>query len=138
MKRLAALEEMSAKEPNNADYLTQIANGYYDLGQYAKAADFYQRSLAIRPRDPLAETDLATCFHYLGQHDKALEILNGVLNYSPNFPQAMFNKGIVLATGGKDIPGAITVWEDLSKSSPDFAKHAGLEQKIKQLKASGR
>jgi tetratricopeptide (TPR) repeat protein len=84
------------------------------------------------------ETDLATCLHYLGQHDKALEILNRILDYSPNFPQAMFNKGIVLAADGKDIQGAIALWEELLKLDPEFSKHAGLEQRINQLKASAK
>jgi cytochrome c-type biogenesis protein CcmH/NrfG len=136
--RLAALEQMSAKDPNNAEYLTQIANAYYDLGQYDKAADVYQKSLDVRPQDPNVETDLATCFHYLGQHDKALQTLDKVLAYSPNFPQAMFNKGIVLVNGRKDIKAGIAVWEDLLRSDPGFSKRAEIEQRINQLKASAR
>jgi cytochrome c-type biogenesis protein CcmH/NrfG len=136
--RIAALEQLIAKEPQNADYLTQTANLYYDLGQYDKAADYYQRSLRIRPRDPNVETDLATCFHYLGQDDKALEILNNVLSYNPGFTQAKFNKGIVLVEGKKDIKGGITVWEDLLRSDPAYSQKTELEQRVQQLKASIR
>ncbi len=95
-ERLAALEKMSAQDPQNPDLQTQVANLYYDLGQYEKAADFYERSLKLRPKDPNAETDLAVCLHYIGQSDKALETLDAVLGYSPGFVQAMFNKGIIL------------------------------------------
>lgn len=136
--RLAALEQMSAKDPKNAEYLTQIANIYYDLGKYDKAAEVYQKSLDIRPRDPNVETDLAACFHYLGRYDQALEILDKVIEYSPNFPQAMFNKGIVLAGGKKNIKGGIAVWEDLLRSNPDFSKKAELERRINELKASAK
>jgi tetratricopeptide (TPR) repeat protein len=138
MKRLAALEQMSAKDPANAGYLAQIANAYYDLGEYGKAADFYQKSLKIQPRDPHVETDFATCLQYMGRHEEALEILNRILDYSPNFPQAMFNKGIVLAADGNDIQGGIAVWEDLLRLHPEFSRSAGLEQKIKQLRASAK
>ena len=136
MGRLAALEQSITREPQNPDYRTQIGNLYYDAGQYDKAADFYQQSLNIRSKDPSVETDLATCFHYLGQDDKALETLNKVLEYSPGFSQAMFNKGIVLLEGKKDIRGAIGVWEDLLRLNPGFPQKAELEQRISQLKAA--
>jgi tetratricopeptide (TPR) repeat protein len=137
-KSLSSLEQMSSKDPQNPDYPTQIANIYYDAGDYGKAIEYYQRSLDLRPRDPNVETDLATCFHYLGQHDKALEILNKVLEYSPGFPQALFNKGIVLVSGKNDVRSGIEVWQDLLRLNPDFPKRAEVEQRIKQLKASTR
>jgi tetratricopeptide (TPR) repeat protein len=136
--RLRELERLAADNPQNPDFRTQIGNLYYDLGQYDKAADFYQQSLAIRPRDPHVETDLATCFHYMGQSDKALEILDRVLKYNPGFPQAMFNKGVVLVSGKKDVKGGIAVWEDLLKSDPGYPQRSDLEQRIKQLKGSIR
>jgi tetratricopeptide (TPR) repeat protein len=133
-KTLAALEKMSAADPQNPDFQTQIANLYYDLGQYEKAVAFYQKSLNLRPKDPNVETDLAACFHYLGQSDKALEMLDKVLAYSPGFSQAMFNKGIVLINAKKDIKGGIQVWEDLLRLNPGYPQKADLEQRINQLK----
>jgi tetratricopeptide (TPR) repeat protein len=134
--KLTSLEQLAAKDPQNAGYRTQIANLYYDLGQFDKAADFYQQSLKIRPQDPAVETDLATCFLYVGESDRALETLDNVLKYSPGFPQAMLNKGVVLASGKKDAKGAIRIWEELLRSHPDFPQRAELEQRISQLKAS--
>ena len=135
-ERLAALEKMSAQDPQNPDHQTQVANLYYDLGQYEKAADFYERSLKLRPKDPNAETDLAVCLHYIGQSDKALETLDAVLGYSPGFVQAMFNKGVILASAKKDTKGAINIWEDLLRSNPNYPQRSELEQRIRQLKGS--
>jgi tetratricopeptide (TPR) repeat protein len=133
-KTLAALEKMSAADPKNPDYQTQIANLYYDLGQYEKAVGFYEKSLSLKPRDPNVETDLAACFHYIGKNDKALEMLEKVLVYSPGFAQAMFNKGIVLISAKRDIKGGIKAWEDLLRLNPDYPQKAELEQRIYQLK----
>jgi tetratricopeptide (TPR) repeat protein len=135
-ERLAALEQMSAKDPQNPDHQTQVANLYYDLGQYEKAADFYERSLKLRPKDPNVETDLAVCYHYLGRSDKALETLDKVLGYSPGFAQAMFNKGVILANAKKDAKGAIIIWEELLRSNPDYPQRPELEKRIRQLKGS--
>ncbi len=135
--QLAALEEMSSKDPQNPEYKTQIGNTYYDLGQYQKAIEAYQESLKLRPQDPNVETDMATCFHLLGQHDKALEILDKVLQYRPDFAQALYNKGIVLLNGKNDTKAGIAAWEELLRSNPNYPQRAELEQKIRQLKSGG-
>ena len=90
--RIAALEQLMAREPQNPDYPTQIGNLYYDLANYGKAAEYYQRSLNLRPKVAGVETDLATCLHYLGQDDKSLEILDNVLEYNPGFSQDRFEE----------------------------------------------
>jgi cytochrome c-type biogenesis protein CcmH/NrfG len=136
--KLAALEQMSRSDPQNAELRTQIGNVYYDMGQYRKAADAYEESLKLRPQDAGVETDLATCYHELGQDDKALSIFDKVLEYKPNHPQALFNKGIVLQSGKKDPKGAVAVWEQLLRTNPDFPQRAELEQKISQLRSSGQ
>jgi len=138
VNRLMELEKLSASDPRNADYKTQIGNTYYDLGQYQKAIDAYEASLKLKPHDPGVETDLATSYHYLGQEDKALELLNKVLQYRPDFPQALFNKGIVLIDGKHDSNGGIAVWEYLLMSNPGFPQRAQLEQKIRELRSSGK
>lgn len=134
--RMASLEKMIFKDPQNAAIRAQLGNLYYDLGQYEKAITAYRESLKLQPNDAGIETDLATCFHYLGQHAKALEILDKVLGYSPNFPQALFNKGVVLIDGDNNIRDGIAVWENLLRTDPEFAKKADLQNKISKLRRS--
>ncbi len=133
--RLVALEEASRSEPQNAAHRIQIGNIYYDMGQFQKAIGAYEEALKLRPREPAVETDLATCYHNIGEHRKALQILDGVLQHHPDFPMALFNKGIVLQAVNNDIKGAIVVWERLLQTNPDFPQRADLERRIAQLKA---
>ncbi len=137
-KELLALEQMSRSDPQNADYKTRIGNIYYDMGQYQKAVQAYEQSLALRPQDPGVETDLATSYHYMGQHDRALQILDKVLSYRPYFAQALFNKGVVLHSGKKDVRGAIAAWEELLRTNPNLPNRAELEQRISQLRLAER
>jgi cytochrome c-type biogenesis protein CcmH/NrfG len=136
--RLTELEKLSAGDPQNPDYKTEIGNAYYDLGDYKKAIIAYTESLKLRPQDPGVETDLATSYHFLGQDDKALDLLNKVLQYRPDFPQALFNKGIVLIDGKRDTAGGIAVWQRLLESNPGFPQRAQVEQKIRELQSSAR
>ncbi len=135
--KIASIEQMSQGDPQNAELKTQLGNAYYDAGQYQKAAEAYEQSLKLRPQNPGVETDLATCYHFLGKHDKALETLDNVLKYNPGFPQALFNKGIVLQATN-DAQGAIAAWQSLLASNPNFPQRTDIEQRINQLKSSGR
>ena len=56
VKRLTALIEMSDKDPQNADILTEIGNLYYDLGEYDKAIGQYRESLDIKPLNPFYQS----------------------------------------------------------------------------------
>jgi tetratricopeptide (TPR) repeat protein len=134
-ERLAALEKLSREDPENAVLKREIGNIYYDMGLYQSAIEPYQESLALKPQEPGVETDLATCWHYLGQHDKALEILDRVLSYRPHFPQALFNKGVVLQMGKKNSMAAVKAWEELLRFHPDHPMKAELEQRIRALKS---
>jgi tetratricopeptide (TPR) repeat protein len=137
-QKITALNQMIAGDPKNPQHQTQIANLYYDIGQYETAADHYRQSLNLRPEDPNVETDLAVCLHYLGQDDNALQTLDKVLAYSPGFSQALYNKGTILISGKKDVKAGISAWEELLRTNPDFPQKAELEQKIYQLKGSIR
>ena len=133
MSAIASLEQLAAEHPEKPEYFTQLGNLYYDNGEYEKAVAHYLESLKLSPEDPHVETDLATCYHYLGRHEEALEILNRVIQYRPDFSQARFNKGVVLVDGLKDRQGAIATWEELLRAIPDYAERVALERRIREL-----
>ena len=81
---------------------------------------------------------IVTAAHSKEQLDRALDILNKVLAYRPNFAQALFNKGVVLHVGKNDVRGAIAAWEELLRTNPSLPNRAELEQRISQLKATER
>jgi len=137
-QRLAAMIQMSMEDPQNAEIQAEIGNIYFDRKEYDKAIIYYQKSLELQPGNPNVETDLATCFHYTGRNDEALKLLDNVIKNRPDFPQALYNKGIVLIHGKNDIEGGIAVWEELLKSDLYPARREELEQSIQRLKSSIR
>lgn len=133
---LLALMQRRAQDPQNADIHTQIGNIYYDQKEYEKAIESYRKSLSIQPNNPNVETDMATCYHYLGKPDEALKLFDHVLQYSPGFTQALYNKGVVLIYDKNDIEGGIRAWEEELKYETDPGRRAQLQQSINQLKSS--
>jgi tetratricopeptide (TPR) repeat protein len=138
INRLNDLERLSLTDPQNAEYQTEIGNIYYDLGRFQNAVEAYEKSLKLKPRDPAVSTDAATCYHNMGQDDKAIDLIDQVLQFSPNFAQALFNKGIILINGKKNIEAGIAAWEELLRANPNYPQKAELEEQIRQYRTSGR
>ena len=133
-KQTAPLLEQLQKDPNNADLLNQVGTMYRATHQFKTAIDYYQKSLAINPKNVGARTDLASCLYYLGDVDGALAQLNKSLTYDPKHAGTLMNIGIIKWKGKNDVDGAVAAWETLLKLNPDFANREVVEHLIDQAK----
>ena len=109
---VAANDAALAKNPKEYSILVSQANTYFDWalkvqqtpalasqGQqiplWKKASAYYERALATtKTMDPQVATDLSTSYHYQGQTDKAIVLIQRVLKVAPTLPQALLNAGI--------------------------------------------
>jgi len=89
------------RNPNDLAALVSIANLYFDAAKYAQAIPYYKRALALDPGNPDTRTDYATALHGKGDDLVALHELESVLAKRPNFPEALFNEGVVANAIGR-------------------------------------
>ena len=59
MEQLSTLRARIAAHPNDDVAITQLADEYLAAGKFAQAIPFYQRALAINPKNVAAQTGLA-------------------------------------------------------------------------------
>lgn len=123
-------------DPANPDLLTSIGNLYYDAQQYPAAIDYYGRALTVRPTDASVRTDMATAYWYLGNADRALAEFDKALNYAPNNPNTLFNRGLVRWRGKKDAAGAIADWQNLLATNPNYAEKDKVQQLLNEAKGA--
>jgi tetratricopeptide (TPR) repeat protein len=121
-------------DPGNAELLATLGNVYYDSGQYQKAIEFYQRSLRITPDNANVRTDLGTAYWYTGDPDSAIAEYQKALSSAPNQANALFNMGIVKWRGKKDANGALSAWQKLLDTNPNYENR----DKVLQLMAEAR
>jgi cytochrome c-type biogenesis protein CcmH/NrfG len=133
-KQAAPLLEKLKKDPNNADLLNQLGTMYRLTHQFKTAIDYYQKSLAINPKNVGARTDLASCLYYLGDVDGALAELNKSLTYDPKHAGTLMNIGIIKWKGKNDVDGAVAAWQRLLKLNPDFENKEMIEHLIDEAK----
>jgi tetratricopeptide (TPR) repeat protein len=133
-QQAAPLLAQLQKASDNAELLNAIGNVYYDAGMYAKAIEYYQRSLRSVPGNANVRTDMATAYWYQGDADSALAEYSKALSYEPALPNALFNMGIVKWRGKMDIPGALAAWQKLLDSNPSYEHREKVQELMAEVK----
>jgi len=135
MKRMAdkKAEPLLAKlkdDPKNADLLVQVGSIYYSTHQFKDAADYFGKSLAVKPKNVAIRTQMASCLYYSGDVDGALKQLEIATADDPKDANSLFNLGYIRWEGKKDTKGALAAWSQLLKANPQLepAKKAQVEK----------
>ena len=125
-RRLADLEAAVAKEPQNYSLVVQLGNVAYDLENWTKAVDAYERALKIQAGDPNVMTDLGVAYRNAGNGQKALEMFGKALAKDPNHWPAAFNQAIVWGIDRGDKAKAKEILNRLKKEHPEVKSIDGL------------
>jgi cytochrome c-type biogenesis protein CcmH/NrfG len=135
-RMIAALEEETAKNPQNLDIWIQLGNEYFDSNQYEKAIHAYQKALELNPADANVWTDLGIMYRRSGNPQKAIECFDKAIAADPKHEPSRLNKGIVLLHDMKDFDGAIKVWEELLAVNPVAMAPTGrsVDEMVQQMK----
>ena len=136
-QKLSALEAAVAKEPKNADLLVQLGNTAYDVEDWKKAVDAYERALKLRDADPNVLTDLGVAYRNLGNVDKALTMFTQASARDPNHWPAQFNLAIVYGIDKGDTKKALEILTKLKKEHPEIPALDRLTSDLEQ-RAKGR
>jgi len=133
-KQVEPLLAQLKTNPKDATLLANVGNIYLATQQPKDAQTYYERSLAVKAGDANVLTQLASCYYYQGNADKAIITLQRALKVDPGFANALFNLGLIKWREKGDAKGAIMAWDKLLKSNPDHPKRTQVEGLIAQAK----
>lgn len=91
---LSSFKHVLELVPNDIEALRGVGNVYYDLEEFAKAKEYYEKYLALNPDDASVRTDLGTMYLYSNDSDRAISEYQTVIAKKPDFFQAYFNLGV--------------------------------------------
>jgi cytochrome c-type biogenesis protein CcmH/NrfG len=121
-------------DPKNADLLIQTGQIYQATHQFKQAADYYEQSLQITPKNTAVRTELSSCLYYDGDIDGAIRELQTGLKNDPSDANSLFNLGMIRWKGKNDKTGAIAAWQELLKTHPNLDRKPIVEQMIAEAK----
>jgi cytochrome c-type biogenesis protein CcmH/NrfG len=109
-----ALEQLAARQPNDAAVRTELGNLYMDAQRWDEAIRWYAEALRIVPDNPEVRTDMGACYVHSGRPAQGLEQFDMVLAKNPGHRNARFNRGVALLNLGRQADAA-DAWEELLK-----------------------
>jgi len=133
-KQAAPLLDQLKSKPNDPALITQVGNMYYDAQIFPVAIEYYQKVLAIEPKNVAVRTDLATALFYANDPDHAIAEFDRALKDDPKNGNALFNRGVVKWQAKMDVNGALADWEKLLKENPNYEQADKVRMYMAQAK----
>jgi len=140
MAEINALKERVTANPQDAAAWVRLANLYQDAGMYEPAVGFYERAIAIGPKDANVLTDMGICLQELKQYDRALEMLERAQQADPQHWQSLYNIAVVAGLGmGKfdRADAALARLQEIHPSAPHLPELREALQKARQGGSAG-
>lgn len=134
--KVQSLMTIIKSDPKNVGAHVQLANAYFDAERYSDAIKWYEESLKLDPKNPDASTDLGVSYYYSGRTDDALKQFENSLKLNPTHAKTLFNKGIVLAFGKRDLQGATEAWQQVVKLAPGTPEAQAAQQGLQGIAAA--
>jgi len=100
---------------------------------WPKAIEAFKQALAADPNQPEAHAYMGFILLQAGHADGALLAFDKALSQAPNFPMALWGKGMVLLRDKQDYSGARLVLGQLVQLLPPGAERSEVEKTIKEL-----
>ena len=134
--KVQSLLTIIKSDPKNVGAHVQLANTYFDAERYPDAIKWYEEALKLDPKNPDASTDLGVSYYYSGRTDEALKQFETSLKISPKHAKTLFNKGIVLAFGKRDLQGATEAWQQVVQLAPGTPEAQAAQQGLQGIAAA--
>jgi tetratricopeptide (TPR) repeat protein len=134
--KVQSLLTIVKSDPKNVGAHVQLANTYFDAERYTDAIKWYEEALKLDPKNPDASTDLGVSYYYSGRTDEALKQFENSLKINPKHAKTLFNKGIVLAFGKRDLQGATAAWQQVVQLAPGTPEAQAAQQGLQGIAAA--
>ena len=134
--KVQSLLTIVKSDPKNAGAHVQLGNAYFDAERYPDAIKWYEQAVKLDPQNADASTDLGVSYYYSGRTDDALTQFENSLKINPKHAKTLFNKGIVLAFGKRDLQGATAAWQQVVQLAPGTPEAQAAQQGLQGIAAA--
>lgn len=134
---LAALERAHKLEPDNANILNDLGYAYLKIGEAAKAAELFRKTLESDPQNKRANNNLALAVGYEGDLKESFRMFQNTMPES----EALTNLGYVATQNGntdlavKAYSRALTLEPDKRSAAEALTQLALLDRDIEQTRS---
>jgi cytochrome c-type biogenesis protein CcmH/NrfG len=139
--RLTALETRVARDSTDHAALVELGHLYLTQQRLQRAATVSMKAVELRPR----ARESAEAFAHLGmilwgaqELEAGLQAVDQALALSPDYPEALLYKGILLFAGANNPQGAVSAWERYLEVAPPGAETARVRGMLEAARQAAR
>ena len=136
MEQVQRLRQYVEENPTDSGALRLLANLNYDIQNWSRAAELYERFLTMEPGDHDVMTDLGISYRNLERPGQALDQFRRVYAEDPENWQARYNEILVLAFDLEDYAAADAVLEDLERLQPENPDVGKLAEEVRRRRGA--
>lgn len=130
IEEIRSLEAYLQTSPSDADAVLRLANLSFDVEDWARCVEMYERYRELRSETPDLLSDLGVCYRGLGRLDHAVELFDRAQELDPAHWQSRFNEAVVLGLDLRDFEAAERVLEELRALQPGNPQVERLAEEI--------
>ena len=130
---------MTGTTPPSGDVRAAMNDGKQAFAQkdFPKAIDAFKKVLAANPSNPEAHAYMGFILVQAGHGDGALMAFDKALSIAPNFPMALWGRGMVLYQDKKDYAGAREIFERLLNIVPPGEERNEIAKVLAEIPTGG-
>ncbi|HEV8724819.1 MAG TPA: cytochrome c-type biogenesis protein CcmH [Candidatus Binatia bacterium] len=130
---------LTGTTPANAEARAALSEGKTAFAhqEFPKAIEAFKKVLAADPNNPEAHSYMGFILVEAGHADGALLAFDKALSQAPNFPMALWGKGLVLYREKKDFAGAREALEKLLNLVPPGEERNEIGKLLAEIPAGG-
>jgi cytochrome c-type biogenesis protein CcmH len=130
---------LTGTTPASGEARTALNEGKeaFDKQEFPKAIEAFKKVLAADPNNPEAHSYMGFILVQAGHGDGALMAFDKALSQAPNFPMALWGKGLVLYQDKKDYAGAREIFERLLNLIPPGEERNEIVKVLAEIPATG-
>ena len=128
----------SAGMSNEVTSSLQEGKAAFARQEWTKAIDAFKKALTVDPKQPEAHAYMGFILVQAGHADGALMAFDKALAAAPNFPMALWGKGMTLYQAKKDYAGAREALEKLLQMIPAGQERGEIEKVLAEIPQPGQ
>lgn len=132
MADIQKLREQVENNPNDAEAILALGNLNFDIRNWARSRELYERYLRLRPAEPGVLTDLGVSLRGLGEFKEAMARFEEAQKLNSGHWQSLYNEVVVLAFDLKDMARAQEVLRRLRQLQPNNPDVTQLADEVKR------
>jgi tetratricopeptide (TPR) repeat protein len=133
---LAFFMQRVQDHPNDIAARLDLADRYLQTGNIQGAIEQYLSALKIDDRNPEARAALGFVLYRAGRPEEGLQAVDQALEVLPNYPEALYDKGVILLNGLNRPADAVAAFEAYLKAATYGSHGTEVQQLLNQAKSS--